>query len=556
MSTGGVGSGGRALHRTETSRALPRDADLAQRAAQRPATRTANLARTGTTLATRQVHAGASGAVPVDSFVTAAKTWQLKSLFLKAGVRMLTELREDQTLSPQQQVALGNLRSRWAAELETAVNEASSAPNEQMRMNSDSDMEAICPRGLPKQLYREAAHLLDLSSSQLTDAFRDSFIRTTNDQIPWKTIQSDIVTPTGDKFKSTLTPVNAEFDAEHFAKYGVTGLSSNAPRLTQFDAARFEDTRATNLWHTKYAGPDGTELFSAFRSGCLGAKGANSTERTACARENAREVLTAMILQELKKGNATDPLDVKVCSINLQSGGVIGGEGAMIKYQREGLRNAVAEMNQNGVDITRNGKTEHLNVNVKLVQVRAASNHVGFSDKPGQKRANRTAYAELANEMTSPHVSQRAQDLWAAVERTGKGTTGGFKLGSRVAMLAHELGYQVHFNCMSGKDRTGLMDVECKLLAHRLHEADNAGVNVGIPFDISTDAHRELFNKLLFEGGSQMVTEHNTGIQAYKVDPGNFVEEPVTGLYTRLGGSSEARSAALGGTRYTYIDSW
>ena len=80
-------------------------------------------------------------------------------------------------------------------------------------------------------------------------------------------------------------------------------------------------------------------------------------------------------------------------------------------------------------------------------------------------------------------------------------------------------GFKCAFNCMSGKDRTGIMDAVAKAFA--IMASFNNGIYPSHR-ELKTDpALRKLFGKILvkvlLEGGSLEITEINTGAKGYKV---------------------------------------
>jgi len=77
------------------------------------------------------------------------------------------------------------------------------------------------------------------------------------------------------------------------------------------------------------------------------------------------------------------------------------------------------------------------------------------------------------------------------------------RLGSMIAVLTNELSLVPSFNCNGGRDRTGLMDVECKTLATWLADNANGGLDnyrAGEPPEL-TRMRREVRDK----SGNQMI---------------------------------------------------
>ncbi|MGZ8157288.1 MAG: inositol phosphate phosphatase SopB, partial [Methylobacter sp.] len=132
---------------------------------------------------------------------------------------------------------------------------------------------------------------------------------------------------------------------------------------------------------------------------------------------------------------------------------------------------------------------------------------------------------------------QQIIKLWEEISNNKGGDKGGYRAPALIANLAYMLGLMVHFNCKSGKDRTGLMDIESKLMARELSE--RRGIQMGgIPSkDLTTAEKQYRHQQMLWENGSLQILERNTRGQSLKVAdiywaPGSSDQE----LMERLGG--------------------
>ena len=85
-----------------------------------------------------------------------------------------------------------------------------------------------------------------------------------------------------------------------------------------------------------------------------------------------------------------------------------------------------------------------------------------------------------------------------------------YKLVARLAVLSNLLGHTTCYNCKSGKDRTGQLDVEAKMIAHRLAigETPQPGESVD---------HVRRTNFALKTGNLEM-QGYNSGLEGYKLD--------------------------------------
>lgn len=102
-----------------------------------------------------------------------------------------------------------------------------------------------------------------------------------------------------------------------------------------------------------------------------------------------------------------------------------------------------------------------------------------------------------------------------------------YKLAARLAVLSQLIGRMPCFNCKSGKDRTGEMDVECKFLAVLIAR----GEKIPDPGAELTPEQKGLFRAIALQGGNFEVQKMNVGVAGFK--SGN-----VASIGERLGGKA------------------
>jgi hypothetical protein len=102
-----------------------------------------------------------------------------------------------------------------------------------------------------------------------------------------------------------------------------------------------------------------------------------------------------------------------------------------------------------------------------------------------------------------------------------------YKLAARLAVLNHIIGKVPCFNCKSGKDRTGEMDVECKFLSALIAR----GEKIPAPGAELTAEQKGLFRAIALQGGNFEVQKMNVGVAGFK--SGN-----VASIGERLGGKA------------------
>ena len=105
-----------------------------------------------------------------------------------------------------------------------------------------------------------------------------------------------------------------------------------------------------------------------------------------------------------------------------------------------------------------------------------------------------------------------------------------YKLAARLAVLSQLIGRVPCYNCKSGKDRTGEMDVECKFLAALIAR----GEKIPAPGAELTAAQKGLFRAIALQGGNFEVQKQNVGVAG-------FMSGSVESIAERLGGKAYHR---------------
>ncbi|MBQ6136908.1 MAG: hypothetical protein IJI73_06030 [Kiritimatiellae bacterium] len=112
-----------------------------------------------------------------------------------------------------------------------------------------------------------------------------------------------------------------------------------------------------------------------------------------------------------------------------------------------------------------------------------------------------------------------------------------YKMASRIAVLSYLCGGVPAWNCKSGKDRTGMMDVECKFLATLVELGDE----IPAPGAQLTTEQRLLYRNILLQGGNHEMQRYNTGIAGYKLEGVDSITERI--------GDADAQKVFLGGSK-------
>jgi hypothetical protein len=134
---------------------------------------------------------------------------------------------------------------------------------------------------------------------------------------------------------------------------------------------------------------------------------------------------------------------------------------------------------------------------------------------------------------TVRELSDQIRDIWTT-EAYKKSSGDPYKMVARLAVLSHIMGDTTAFNCKSGKDRTGELDVEAKFLALQIERTGHVP-----PYNQElTSEEQTLFRALALEGG-------NLDMQRLNVSAGGFKLEGVHAITRRLGGD-EAKEVHRG----------
>jgi phosphatidylinositol-4,5-bisphosphate 4-phosphatase len=320
-----------------------------------------------------------------------------------------------------------------------------------------------------------------------------------------------------------------------------------------------EITHATNLWTSEIRaqGHDGQEqtLFKGVRHGTLSPFGLEerSEQRRLGAQSRALEVVTASLFARpdlLQLALAGDVIPLQLVSTSLLTGGLCG-EGEMLNDQIRAWRELCQTRPLVLPLITGDDKQCDVRVNLEVAAFNFGVNEFALKFPVGSTQSdgyNVTAFRKLLgcdlrrsaapggwvgeylqrdpSPMNANRVellSRQLKDIWAAKTYNRDGGEP-YKAAQRVAMLAFEIGAVPCWNCKSGKDRTGMLDVELKREAVALYQ--NSELAPGSPL---TDDHQRLLQQALLYGGNFEVQTYNTGAPGNKV----MIDVPVFGLSYR-----------------------
>ncbi|HEY9602717.1 MAG TPA: inositol phosphate phosphatase SopB, partial [Allocoleopsis sp.] len=503
--------------------------------------------------------------------------------------------------------------------IQDCENQKKKGPQSNRQLNTpiinSAELEEEFPLDLPKKLVVKVAKILDQQLPEVSTQLRETYIRLIN-QKEWEPIIRVMDQGTDQQVTSILTPVNQSFDKQTYSdtsqlpgkNYGTSGLSSMSPRISEGNRENdgSETNRPTNLWHTELLDEKGNQIFAAFRSGAFADVGVKSNQlaKKIAGQEKLKGVLEAMVLQKLKACDAKELIEYlyegkvltgNVLAIDLLSDSKAIGDAAMVEQHHQ----AIAAIHNQEIPYTVNLE------NIGEVEVNAQFNIIDFNTGVNQASSKMTAaeikqwsrnkealknlkhavrdyevtvnqqISELNEENSAEDSSleevneiqekiqelelkrDQAKNLFQEIKSIGTSHVGDYKLAALLANLGYLMDYIVHFNCKSGKDRTGLMDAKSKHLARELHEnrkKKDASVPGFATFSERNFEQEQRHQQMLWEGGNLQVLEQNVGGQSLKVADLAAVPSSIdANLMEDLGGSEKLKEIQ-GLKRYTNID--
>ena len=266
--------------------------------------------------------------------------------------------------------------------------------------------------------------------------------------------------------------------------------------------------------------------------------------------------------------NGTTTVKLKMTSVSLLTPGTFRhvvkygsdkDERRMLMDQRE----AWEAVEQGGVEFDYKGR--HIRIQPQIFKfnfgvnegavkwyLRKLDNFAGGWDL--SKAMNRTAIAALENEVnaylqteTNERKRSTVQTLFRqcrqALDERAERRDGHdvFKVAARIAVLTGLIGNVPCWNCKSGKDRTGQMDVECKFLSTLIAR----GEPIPEPGARLTEEQQSLLRAIALEGGNFEIQKMNTAIAGFKTGS-------ISSITERLGGS-EYREFHRGGSDHVNV---
>jgi hypothetical protein len=276
-----------------------------------------------------------------------------------------------------------------------------------------------------------------------------------------------------------------------------------------------------NFWRSCYEAPDGLLRIQFFRSGtpvsatlppALGEPSPNDLSNVWVDSENAYknvQLLKDSIAQRPRvwplDGSAPRMRRGVVVSIDLQSPVGIAAEVPITAMQRRASGGRLMYLNI-PVHAKNYGDTDLWNLPLE--------------SNPTIGEIFRLACTNIqtSTPYTAPFGSlmEDARRLWRQDLEGSSTPATRYALAARLGLLALVAGFDLHVNCRSGKDRTGLFDTEVKFAAYQLWRRSQ-GLPVSEPGCAVLPDEREAWKLLLLRSGNREIQHLNAGA------PGNRV---------------------------------
>ena len=394
--------------------------------------------------------------------------------------------------------------------------------------------------------YRKALNRGDWSviTKPITSVIGGKPVELTSKIVPGSHIGADSDDGTG--------PIGAKYDP------GVKGYMCHSA-----DTAHAVNLAVTSLSVKDASGNDHL-AFSGIRHGVHCAwEISDSSERAKANVKRAEEAVIAAFLSDpanMQKVRNGEPL--RMTSVSLLTPDVARHiKGSKSSDERLMLREQKAawdKVSDEGVEFTYNGETFHIKpqvftmnfgVNAGAVKFGVVAPNLaggwGMSDDMNYQayKDMRPLVADFIKDPSIPKdkretVRKLFNQCMDVMCRSGERSDShdAYKVAARFAVMTHLMGWTPCWNCKSGKDRTGEMDVECKFLATLIAQ----GEEIPEPGAKLTPEQKSLFRAIAFEGGNFEMQKYNTGF-------GGFKTGGVSSIPERLGGE-EYREFHKGGS--------
>ncbi|KML19421.1 hypothetical protein VL10_23395 [Leclercia adecarboxylata] len=358
---------------------------------------------------------------------------------------------------------------------------------------------------------------------------------------PWTTIEKKFVQH-NNEYVSKQRPAAEIKKGEH----DIFPTSYNGKGVNCWDTSN--TIHASNLWNSMVSvkTKDGKEkeLFSGIRHAVLSPMGVkNLHDRHIGAVNRAKEVVSAALFSKpalLERALSGEVVPLRLVSTSLLTPtGLFVKEDIMLRDQIQAWK----ALNQSGSPLTldikdTNGNLRQIKIAFEVASFNFGVNELSLKFGLGNKISdgyNCPALQQLLGNDLRPksepggwvgeylsknpdnaglvkELSQQIKKIWQnKSHHSDNGEP--YKLAQRVTMLASEINCVPCWNCKSGKDRTGMLDVEVKREVISLHQ----GNPLSKPGKSLDQNGKWLLRKVLLNSGNLEIQAQNTGLAGNKV---------------------------------------
>lgn len=442
-----------------------------------------------------------------------------------------------------------------------------------VRFSHDASKNYVAPfviNLINEKFAAENIRKFKISKADLIKKIDAGFQKNLNER-PWLTVDKSILTTLGKRpvsLKSTIAPAEQLGHANEADRGPIAARYPRSVHGYMCDSSTADHAVNLSVSSIAVGDPDGEHrtAFTGVRHGVHSAWGIrNANERAAANVHRAEEAVIAAFLAKFDApGNQQDlpaqgedgktTVGLNITSVSLLTPGTARhfyAKGSDKDERRMLLDQSAAweSVEQNGVEFQFKGRTVKIRPRILKFNfgVNEGAINKTFRLTPNMfggwdisKKMNSTAISALGEEVNAflqSDADQRTKDVALTLFNQSqqvlddraerKDNHDAFKVAARVAVLSNLIGKVPCWNCKSGKDRTGQMDVECKFLATLIAR----GEQIPEPGKRLSKEHQTLLRSIALEGGNFEIQKMNTAIAGFKTGSINSVTE-------RLGGSA------------------
>ena len=471
-----------------------------------------------------------------------------KTAFINAAIAIIDE-EDANTNDPEKNTKLRKLRAtlKWQLDGEGYNADLSVQDQKDWAIKGKNGARAKYEKALIKQLKSA-----DISSNGLEKRFHQAHTDALN-KMDWPAIHTQVKFTLNGQMRSVQSEVTPAKHVAHqddpltksYIRDGINGVSSESDHV---------QNHALNCATSKLL--DGnTEIFSGVRHGIHSTRGLpkGSPERRTANFNHARETIQvalhnnqALLQEAIQKAGRQPPeaIEMPVSSLSLVTPSSLND-----KTHWENQRQAWQDINEAGPlqfkVRTDDGREVTVRVKPKVLAFNFGVNPLAMGAGSGidaigwgWKRADQTNKESLQallgglnpkdpiggmvghylnrddvsaeDKRIVRELARQVRQIWTEGSyRHKEGDL--FKMTSRLAVLTHRIGATPMWNCRSGKDRTGHLDAEAKMLAAEIHYTGQ------VPdYGPLSEERKKMFTEFAMHTGNLEIQQYNTGLPGYK----------------------------------------